>query len=399
MLEQNPVGKLGRFAQEALEHVSRATSQDIWLSMADELSMLLVFAGLRPEEPELLGRTLSLGITDPILKQTLFQTVPLRDFDENPFWLEGLDGGSARVSYRPGGAEPVATWPVHVGLNFLRQGSHFFNQTLLGNEPLPATITANPKTNCSNACDGCYRAVAGFVRPDAHFVTTHVRELATEYKSRFPDLGLENLRLVSIVTGCEPTPEKEVEMFLGVMDAYRAHGFSPEFIFSTNLVNDAADMRRLRDAGAIGYVSTVEVFDDALRSKVWGKLKGQKTFAEHLETLAKAREIFQFAEAALVLGADSYDGIHRGIDALSRVGASISAGIPRSYTPHQLALLHSDVWAFGFGYFVEPFRRIYALNAQIGSTTQYIRKVASGWLAQRAGGVATAGLLPYRYRA
>lgn len=375
------------------------------LTRTDRFLMLVALNGVSVEDPAFIGRTFAIGIDDPQTGRLEFQTVPVQNFHRTPFKLGTGDEKTGILEYdashtsHPRGDGSLTSWPVTFGGNFRRQRSHHFNQSERNGRVLPVSTISNPYTACSEACDGCSRVAMGAFRPaEKDYVAAHVRNVRESFLEKFPGLKLGALKYVSLMTGCQPTPELELDMFLKTMSAYREAGFDPGFIVFTSMISSAEHMFRLREAGAFGFGRTMETVGDDIRIRIWGQRKGNRTFAEHADALRRARDTFQIAEATLVLGQDGFDELMKGIDTLGEMGITMVGNVLRAYNETQLATIHPDVWKLGFGYFTDSFNRILNWNSRRLSSARYMRDLGLAYIGQRDGRSVADVELPYKYR-
>lgn len=88
--------------------------------------------------------------------------------------------------------------------------------------------------------------------------------LAADYDQRGWDRG--ELVSVNITTGCQPDEVRELEMMVQLMQTYRRYGFAnAAFHAFTYAIDSAKAMEILREHGAIGFIGTIETFNDAER--------------------------------------------------------------------------------------------------------------------------------------
>jgi hypothetical protein len=186
-------------------------------------------------------------------------------------------------------------------------------------------------------------------------VWEHVDQVLADYRQR----GWEptDLWSANLVTGCQPNPDRELKMMLDVMKEYRRQGFNNvRFQVYSYHLRQADQMRALLDAGAMGYIGTIETFDDQRRLEFWGSAKGSQTFALHRTRYALAHELrFPIVETNYVIGTDSYETLKKGIATLDDEKVAVVPNIMRNYNSKQLDALHPDLWTMGFRYVLDAF--------------------------------------------
>lgn len=395
--------RLAVFTEKSLRDIAKdlAPRNGSRIIGVDKLAMVAGFAGARPYNEGILGRTLALGFRDPSTGKIASQTVPIRNFDINPFSIEELDKhhGILRVGDLNVKGLPQTQWDVVFGANFLRHKNHHFNQADRSFNHLPVSLGANPRTYCENRCPSCSRAAMGFFEqmpPD--FIERHVREVSEDFERRFPGVPKSEMKYIGLMTGSPLCAENEVKMVLEVIQTYRNFGFNDAgFAIFSHLVENEADMKKISDAGVVGFVATLETFDDTLRKKCWAGKKGSRSAKDYFEILDRAKRYFRFVEATLVFGLEPYAEVEKGMKTLAGMEVMISASIPRSYNLEQLDSIHPDVWNMGLPYFTESMIFALSNNAKIPNTPQHMRDLALDWM-RRQNPDAKETDLPYKYR-
>lgn len=393
-----------RFAEISLPHcMDTFTGKDGGrLTLADKISIMVAFCGVNTDSPLLAdNNTIALGFQDSRTNRLVFQTVPVQSFHESPFLLTDVSQQEVQLVSAiplPPAVQEILHPKLFLGGTFRRLANHHFNQFDRKGNLIPATLIANPRTMCSEGCPACIRTTMQmFVPQGENYIEEHVATVARDFAQRFPDIDRQELRYVSVSTGCQSSREEEVAMFLGIMDEYKKFGFNPEFVLFSNMVRRERDMLPLADHGAVGLVSTIETINDATRKLLWGNRKGERLLIQHLRTLSRSRRIFQFAEATLVLGEDEFEELLDGVRILGDMGVTIVPNVLRSYVPLHLESVHNDAWQMGLPYLLNILEEVLKLNARGYSSAQHMRNLAMNWLG-RKNPSATDTDLPYKYR-
>ncbi len=198
-------------------------------------------------------------------------------------------------------------------------------------------------------------ATKAFSKPDDNYIEKHVRQIAEEYYERGFDKS--ELASVSITTGSHATEKKEVEMLTEIMDVYRKFGFdNAKFMIYNHILRSREAMQAILDAGAIGYIGTIETMNDELRCIHWGDVKGGQTFEDHLRRYELAKDVgFKIVETNYVVGIDPYEEMMRGIVKLDNEGVAVVPNIMRSYNTSQFQTIHPDVFDVGASYIFNAF--------------------------------------------
>ena len=335
---------------------------DTGLSTAQLLSLAVGFVGADTAESRD-NRTFTLVYTDPTSGKSNYQTVCVPYYaPSSPIRLQrSVDGSSAELVFKPTG-EVLAQTRWHARI--FEASNHYYSRVSPAGEELPTAAIISPYSTCAGGCLGCNRgAVSSFTPPPANYVREHVAELARDFDARGWDRG--ELASVNITTGCQPTEDDELSMMLALMREYRRWGFANAAFFPfTYAIHSSAAMQQLREAGALGFIGTVECFNDAERIRQWGRRKGAITFEMHLEKYQRAQQAgFDIVETDYVLGADSYREMLSGIRELDAAGVAVVPNIKRNYSIAQLESNHDDIWAMGMAYISDGFHACLASYA------------------------------------
>lgn len=353
--------RLARFLETGLRYVdgfvpiddSAEDDPDTQLSRTQLLSLLVGFIGCDTAEP-LNDRTYTLVYTDPELGKSNYQTICIPDYRKaSPIIFTRGRCNSAQLLLRSTG-EVLADVLVHAQI--FGASNHYYSRVSPNFRELPTAAIISPYSTCAGGCLGCSRgAVKSFTPPPKDYITRHVEELAADYDRH----GWDRAELVSvnITTGCQPDESRELDMMVRLMREYRKYGFSnAAFHAFTYAIDSPAAMERLLEEGAIGFIGTVETFNDAERIRQWGRKKGSITFEQHLKKYARARRAgFKIVETDYVLGADSYAEMMDGIAALDAAHVAVVPNIKRNYTIEQLNSNHPDLWELGAAYISDGF--------------------------------------------
>lgn len=352
--------RLSAFVAEARDCIEAFTpvddsdevDPDTGLSRTQLLSLLVGFVGCDTRE-SLGSRTYTLIYTDPETSKSNYQTICIPDYRSASPIVFTRDGRSARLTLRATG-EVLAEVGVHAQI--LGASNHYYSRVSPDFVPLPTAAIISPYSTCAGGCLGCSRgAVKSFTPPPKDYVGRHVQALAEDFDRR----GWDRSELVSvnITTGCQPDEERELTMMLQLIDEYRRHGFDNASFFPfTYAIDSTAAMEQLREAGCLGFIGTVECFNDVERIRQWGRKKGSITFDQHVEKYLRAKRAgFEIVETDYVLGADSYNEMLNGIRALDSIGVAVVPNIKRNYTLEQLDSNHPDIWGLGMNYIADGF--------------------------------------------
>ncbi|MGW9643060.1 hypothetical protein ACWHAU_28540 [Streptomyces albidoflavus] len=336
---------------------SELADPDTSLSKTQLLSLAIGFTGCDTAEDRA-QRTYTLIYTDPDLGKHNFQTIcipyhapssPLL-FERDP---DGADTFARRIVWKPTGE--VLTRPrLHAGI--FGASNHYYSRVGPDLAELPTAAIVSPYSTCAGGCLGCNRnEVGSFTPPPRDYIAQHVAELGADYDAR----GWDRAELVSvnITTGCQPSEERELSMMLALIAEYRRQGFANAAFFPfTYAIDTQGAMEQLRAAGCLGFIGTVECFNDAERLRQWGRAKGSITFEQHLAKYQRAHAAgFDIVETDYVLGADSHTEMMKGIAELSAQQVTVVPNIKRNYSPAQLNSNHPDIWSMPGQYIADGF--------------------------------------------
>ena len=354
--------RLDRWFAAARDYIAHAVllddshldDPDTSLSRTQMLSLAIGFLGCdTPEHRN--NRTYTLIYTDPDQGTSNYQTLAVPYYAPSSPIIFARDPRSraATLSLRSSG-ETIADVVVHARI--LGASQHYYSRVAPDFTELPTAAIVSPYSTCAGGCLGCSRgAVSSFTAPPRNYIVEHVTQLAADYDRRGWDRGA--LVSVNITTGCQPDEGKELTMMLALMAEYRRQGFSnAAFHVFTYAIHSTTAMTQLLEAGAIGFVGTIETINDQERIRQWGKKKGAITFEQHVEKYRRAHQVgFPIVETDYVLGADSYDEMIEGILELDRNRVAVVPNIKRNYDLAQLHSNHDDIWSMGMPYIVDGF--------------------------------------------
>lgn len=272
---------------------------DTSLSKAQLLSLVIGFTGCdtRQDRDQ---RTYTLIYTDPDQGKRNFQTICVPYYAPSSPLLFERDGHACRIVWKPTGE--VLTRPrLHAGI--FGASNHYYSRVGPDLAELPTAAIVSPYSTCAGGCLGCNRnEVGSFTPPPRDYIAQHVAALAADYDQR----GWDRAALISvnITTGCQPDEDRELSMMLKLIAEYRRQGFSNAGFFPfTYAIDTPGAMDQLREAGCLGFIGTVECFNDAERLRQWGRAKGAISFEQHLAKYRRAREAgFEIVETDYVLG-------------------------------------------------------------------------------------------------
>jgi hypothetical protein len=257
----------------------------------------------------------------------------------------------------------VLTQPLlHAGI--FGASNHYYSRVAPDLGELPTAAIVSPYSTCAGGCLGCNRnEVGSWTPPPRDYIAQHVATLAADYNRR----GWDRSELVSvnITTGCQPDESRELAMMLKLIAEYRRQGFANAAFFPfTYAIHSREAMDQLRAAGCLGFIGTVECFNDAERLRQWGRQKGSITFEQHLAKYERAHQAgFEIVETDYVLGADSYEEMMKGISEMSAARVAVVPNIKRNYSRAQLDSNHPDIWAMGGKYITDGFEACLASYA------------------------------------
>jgi len=327
---------------------------DTSLSRTQLLSLAVGFTGCDTSEDRD-RRTYTLIYTDPEQGKSNFQTICIPYYaPASPLRFErDKEGSGCRIIWKPTG-EVLAEAKVHAGI--FGASNHYYSRVAPDLTELPTAVIVSPYSTCAGGCLGCNRnEVGSWTPPPRDYIAQHVETLARDYDSR----GWDRAELVSvnITTGCQPDEERELSMMLRLISEYRRQGFSNAAFFPfTYAIHSREAMDKLREAGCLGFIGTVECFNDAERLRQWGRQKGSITFAQHLAKYQRAHDAgFDIVETDYVLGADSYTEMMNGVADLSAARVAVVPNIKRNYSRAQLDSNHPDIWSLGGKYIADGF--------------------------------------------
>ena len=349
VIDNESADLLAAFADRALTDLQPTRH----LAREQALSLLVGFTGV--DSPGFQERTFTLVYTDPDTNRSNYQTVCVPSFSTQTPFRMGVAASDKTAEISPK-SNPEDIHKVQTHAVIWDATNHHYSRVDPDFNEVPTAIIASPRSACAAGCAGCSRgAIKSFARPNREYIQEHVGVLKAEYLQRGWDP--KDLRSVNITTGSQPTEDREVDMMVGIMDSYRSAGFSEaRFMLYNYALRSEKAMRAVREAGADGYIGTLETANDALRRKYWGRVKGGQTFQEHLQRYAMAQAVgFPIVETNYVVGLDPYDEMMDTIHDLDAKGVAVVPNVKRSYTAQQLANTHSDVWRRGFSYITDAF--------------------------------------------
>ncbi|MFI0901759.1 radical SAM protein [Streptomyces sp. NPDC020983] len=341
---------------------SHLVDPDTSLSRTQLLSLMVGFTGCDTTEARD-QRTYTLIYADPEQGKRNFQTICIPYYaPSSPLLFErDADGPGARVVWKPTG-EVLAAARLHAGI--FGASNHYYSRVGPDLAELPTAAIISPYSTCAGGCLGCNRnEVGSWTPPPRDYIAAHVAEIAADYDRR----GWDRAELISvnITTGCQPDEAKELDMMLRLIAEYRRQGFANAAFFPfTYAIHSSAAMEQLRAAGCLGFIGTVECFNDAERIRQWGRHKGAVTFEEHVAKYQRAHAAgFPIVETDYVLGADSYEEMLHGVAALSAARVAVVPNIKRNYSIAQLDSNHPDIWSMPGAYIADGFTACLATYA------------------------------------
>jgi hypothetical protein len=336
---------------------------DTSLTRTQLLSLIVGFTGCDTAESRD-QRTYTLVYTDPEQGKSNFQTICIPYYaPASPLWFErDPDGGpGCQLVWKPTG-EVLAAPRLHAGI--FGASNHYYSRVAPDLTELPTAAIVSPYSTCAGGCLGCNRnEVGSWTPPPKDYIAQHVAALAADYDSR----GWDRSELVSvnITTGCQPDEARELAMMLQLIGEYRRQGFDRAAFFPfTYAIDTRAAMDQLLEAGALGFIGTIECVNDEERIRQWGRHKGAITFEQHLAKYERAHAAgFPIVETDYVLGADSYDEMLQGVAALSAANVAVVPNIKRNYSTAQLDSNHPDIWTMPGQYIASGFEACLATYA------------------------------------
>lgn len=358
---------LSRFAAQALDVIASSQGRPPFTT-AQRLSFLVGLCGVDVVDVAgapldgVVHETWTVIYRDPQTSHVNYQTACVPTYrSETPFVLQLLDGSHGRLFSRDrvasfAGIDLRTGFDVQIHARVHAPSNHYFSRVDPDLNILPTAILASPYSACGGGCKMCARAAARtFSKPSAAYIKEHVRLLRDDFAER--GWETQDLWSVNLVTGCQPTVEHELEMMLGVMGEYHHQGFgNAKFHIYSYHLKTTSHMRALLEARAIGYIGTLETFDDTRRATLWGRDKGGQSLADHHRRYALAHELgFAIVETNYVIGTDSHETMIKGVAELDRVGVVVVPNVARSYNLAQLSSQHTDLWAMGFQYVLDGF--------------------------------------------
>jgi hypothetical protein len=362
---------------------------DTSLSRTQLLSLAIGFTGCDTAEARD-QRTYTLIYTDPDQGKRNFQTICVPYYaPASPLLFErDQDGPGCRIIWKPTG-EVLAEARLHAGI--FGASNHYYSRVAPDLAELPTAAIVSPYSTCAGGCLGCNRnEVGSWTAPPRDYIARHVAALGADYDRR----GWDRAELVSvnITTGCQPNEERELAMMLELISEYRRQGFvNAAFFPFTYAISSREAMDRLRAAGCLGFIGTVECFNDAERLRQWGRQKGSITFEQHLAKYQRAHEAgFEIVETDYVLGADSYEEMLRGVAGMSAAKVAVVPNIKRNYSRAQLDSNHADIWAMGGTYIADGFAACLATYAHgtikrraARYSVDYLHRLGQDWVTLR----------------
>lgn len=383
---------LHAFVDSALEEVAPTRN----MTKAQSLSLLVGLAGLRHGDVD---KTYTLVYTDEDTGKSNYQTACApRYASQAPFHFNINQKDSTAELYPVG--DPSLSQTVRLHAVIEAATNHHYSRVDSNFNEVPTAVIASPRSACAAGCSGCSRgAIDSFTKPPKEYIKDHVQTLRNEYDAR--GWNPEDLISVNITTGSQPTEEKEVDMMVSIMDMYRRFGFTGvRFMIYNYALRSREAMQTVRDAGADGYIGTIETMNDDLRRQYWGRVKGGQTFDEHLRRYEQAHEIgFPIVETNYVVGLDPYDEMMEGIERLDANQVAVVPNVKRSYNTIQFDFTHSDVWKMGFGYVTEAFDRCLDTYSHHPTIKAFAGRATVKWLQRqgKARGIVTYHDLPIRH--
>lgn len=354
----------------------------------ERFSIAVAFTGVQADEIAG-GSTISLLFPGDKTTGPFFETTwTPKDRCPTPFVLNSIPQKLSLVTFKQSGIEVSSA----VNLNVVFDGPtpHFYFYY----KGVPTEGVANPIHTCMQGCTACARSKTRGFAGEVTTISEHVDIVKNIFQTKFPEIDLTVQELwLHITTGSGASSQEEADSMITIMQEYRRAGFlKTKFDIYSSLLH-ADDFPRLYDSGARGFVATIEVVNDELRKKIWGKNgKGAYTYVDHLERLVKARDFFDSVEANVVVGLEPLDDALEGLDQLAQAGVVVVPSIFRAYNNLGYDMVHPDVFVLGLDYFDQIINRIVVNNAKVRPVNPK-RQVAIDWINANGGDVS---LLPRR---
>lgn len=339
------------------------------LTTAQKLSLLIGLCGVRPVDLEgniLMSRvnqTFTLVYTDPISKRSNYQTVCVPEYTKSsPFVFQIISRNRGKIRFLPGfddfhGINLNGGIEVRIHSIITNASNHYYSRVDPYFNELPTAIYTSAHSTCAGGCTLCSRAVARtFTKPSEYYISEHVDQVHNDFIDRA--WNMSDLWSVSLNTGSHPLPEQEINMILTLINEYRLRGFQNAHfhIFTYQIQSEQHMLRLIQEPGVIGYIGTIETFDDERRLLYWGKRKGAQSFEHHRRRYHTAHQLgYPIVETNYVVGTDSYDMMQQRMSVLNKDRVAVVPNIMRNYNVDQLEALHPDLWDLGFRYIVDGF--------------------------------------------
>lgn len=361
------LAKLQNFVKMSLDIIASDHDRGPFTT-AQKLSFLVGFCGVKPQDSA--GRSLqawrnqtfTLIYTDPSTSRSNFQTTCVPTYaEDSPFTLRLLDENTAEIVYEPGfdtfcGIDLNTGFLVRRHSVITKASNHYYSRVDPSLREVPTALIASPNSDCAGGCKMCSRSAAKtFEKTNNAYITTHVQEVAADYHRRAWKTG--ELSSVNITTGCQPSADHEFIMVRDIITGYHEGGFvnSRFHVFSYHITTEP-HMKALLHNGAIGYIGTIETFEDVKRVQFWGPDKGSQSFDSHIKRYKLAHDVgYPIVETNYVIGTDSYDRMMSGIDSFDVQRVAVVPNIMRNYNIRQLQSISNDLWDIGFKYVLDGF--------------------------------------------
>jgi len=359
--------QLQMFSQQALSMIAKSHGHGSF-STAQKLSFLIGLSGIRvidahsTIDTSTIGKTYTLVYTDPTSRQSNYQTVCVPEYAEySPFSIEFIDDQIAVLRLATfcepfGGIDLNQGFVVRRHATITAASNHYYSRVDPHLNEVPTATIISPYSTCAEACLMCSRSSARtFLRPTRGYLREHVEQVAADYTAR--QWRPTDMWSANLTTGSHATAERELNMITQLFEIYREYGFeNVRFHTHTYQIQLKEHMRELLSCGAIGYIGTLETFDDARRLAFWGRLKGSQKLDDHRRRYVNAHDAgYPIVETNYVIGTDSYVDMIAGLELLDREGVAVVPNIMRNYTVTQLGSLHADLWRIGYSYVLDGF--------------------------------------------
>lgn len=255
--------------------------------------------------------------------------------------VSGAENGTSLLSVAYDGL-PVAELPDVRLIEIMGKPTlHYFPfKAPQSGKPLQAYLVVNPYESCAYRCRPCSRLP--FLDRVSHTYRENIARIVQEVRASVETP--QAVKFINIITGSTASAEGDLELYRAVIDAFAAAGFGHcEYGVYTANIRTQAHLEQLRKMGVVFFTVTVETTTPEARLRLHGPRnpKGQMSYADVLDVIRRAGQVFPYVNTTLILGYDPLDQMKRNLERLAQeTSATVNHYIPRIWVKPQLDLIH-----------------------------------------------------------